>query len=105
MPALGADMTEGTLLEWLVQPGDQVHKGDIVAVVDTAKAAIEVECFENGVVERLLVEPAETVPVGTPLAVIGPAAAAAERELTTQPAEPVAPGPTPPVRRLAEEVP
>ena len=43
MPSLGADMDEGTLLEGLVKPGDQVHKGDIVAVVDTAKAAVEVE--------------------------------------------------------------
>lgn len=103
MPSLGADMTEGTLLEWLVHPGDHVHKGDIVAVVDTAKAAIEVECFENGVVERLLVEPAETVPVGTALAVINTAAAEAGRELAADRAEPVVPGPTPLVRRLAEE--
>ena len=34
MPSLGADMEEGTLLEWLVHPGDSVNKGDIVAVVD-----------------------------------------------------------------------
>jgi len=70
MPALGADMTEGTLSEWLLQPGDRVSRGDIVAVVETAKAAIEVECFDSGVVERLLVEPGTTVPVGEPLAVI-----------------------------------
>ena len=71
MPSLGADMDEGTLLEWLVQPGDPVHKGDVVAVVDTSKAAIEVECFEEGVVDALLVEPGTRVPVGTPLARIG----------------------------------
>ena len=52
MPSLGADMTEGTLLEWLVQPGDTVHRGDIVAVVDTSKSAIDIEVFEDGVVER-----------------------------------------------------
>ncbi|MFH9348067.1 dihydrolipoamide acetyltransferase family protein [Kitasatospora sp. NPDC017646] len=106
MPALGADMTEGTLLEWLVHPGDQVHKGDIVAVVDTAKAAIEVECFESGVVERLLVEPAETVPVGTPLAVINPVSTGTQLSAPAAPAEPTAaraPAPTPLVRRLAEE--
>ncbi|MGE5292967.1 MAG: dihydrolipoamide acetyltransferase family protein [Micromonosporaceae bacterium] len=81
MPSLGADMDEGTLLEWLVKPGDEVNKGDIVAVVDTAKAAVEVECFDSGVVDSLLVQPGECVPVGTPLAVIAPArvpAAAAE---------------------------
>ncbi|MFI8458567.1 dihydrolipoamide acetyltransferase family protein [Kitasatospora sp. NPDC085464] len=105
MPSLGADMTEGTLLEWLVRPGDQVHKGDIVAVVDTAKAAIEVECFENGVVERLLVEPAETVPVGTPLAVINPVGAVTQlaAPAADESAVSYAPAPTPLVRRLAEE--
>jgi pyruvate dehydrogenase E2 component (dihydrolipoamide acetyltransferase) len=70
MPSLGADMTEGVLLEWLVHPGDTVHKGDIVAVVDTAKAAVEVECFDTGVIDRLLVTEGTRVPVGTPLATI-----------------------------------
>ncbi|MFE1441118.1 dihydrolipoamide acetyltransferase family protein [Streptomyces sp. NPDC058739] len=74
MPSLGADMDEGTLLEWLVGPGDPVRRGDPVAVVETAKSTIEVECFESGTVTELLVEPGTTVPVGTPLAVIGPAA-------------------------------
>lgn len=71
MPSLGADMDAGTLLEWLVKPGDTVHKGDIVAVVDTSKAAIEVETFQDGVIEDLLVTEGTTVPVGTPLATIG----------------------------------
>ncbi|MET9016433.1 dihydrolipoamide acetyltransferase family protein [Streptomyces olivaceoviridis] len=70
MPSLGADMEEGLLQEWLVSPGDRVHKGDVVAVVETDKAAIEVECFESGTVGRLLVAPGARVPVGTPLAVI-----------------------------------
>ena len=70
MPALGADMDEGTLLEWLVKPGEEVHKGQVIAVVDTSKAAIEVESFATGTVERLIVEPGETVPVGTVLATI-----------------------------------
>ncbi|MCZ4602792.1 2-oxo acid dehydrogenase subunit E2 [Streptomyces sp. Lzd4kr] len=73
MPSLGADMDEGTLLEWLVGPGDLVHKGDPVAVVETAKSTIEVECFATGTMTELLVEPGATVPVGTPLALIGPA--------------------------------
>lgn len=68
MPSLGADMDRGTLLEWLVKPGDRVTKGDIVAVVDTDKAAVEVESFVTGVVDELLVDPGTTVPVGTPLA-------------------------------------
>src|SRR5665647_3040642 len=59
MPSLGADMDEGTLLEWLVRPGDTVHRGDIVAVVDTAKSAVEVECFADGIVEALVVDPGQ----------------------------------------------
>ncbi|KAF5999116.1 dihydrolipoamide acetyltransferase family protein [Streptomyces sp. WAC00263] len=70
MPSLGADMDEGLLQEWLVGPGDRVHKGDVIAVVETEKAAIEVECFESGTVGRLLVQPGTRVPVGTPLAMI-----------------------------------
>jgi pyruvate dehydrogenase E2 component (dihydrolipoamide acetyltransferase) len=70
MPSLGADMDEGTLVEWLVKPGDEVRKGQVIAVVDTAKAAIEVESFATGKIERLVVEPGETVPVGTVLATI-----------------------------------
>ncbi|GGZ19912.1 dihydrolipoamide acetyltransferase family protein [Streptomyces poonensis] len=70
MPSLGADMDEGLLQEWLVAVGDQVRKGDAIAVVETDKAAIEVECFEDGTVGRLLVEPGTRVPVGTSLAVI-----------------------------------
>lgn len=70
MPSLGADMEAGILVEWLKKPGDGVKRGDIVAVVETEKGAIEIEIFEEGRIERLLVEPGTKVPVGTPLASI-----------------------------------
>ena len=70
MPMLGADMEAGTLVEWLKKPGDALQRGDIIAVVDTEKGAIEIEVFENGVLDRLLVEPGAKVPVGTTLATI-----------------------------------
>jgi pyruvate dehydrogenase E2 component (dihydrolipoamide acetyltransferase) len=70
MPSLGADMESGTLLSWLVKPGDAVKRGDIVAEVDTDKAVIDVETFVSGVVDELLVAAGTRVPVGTPLAVI-----------------------------------
>ncbi|WP_245617434.1 biotin/lipoyl-containing protein [Amycolatopsis taiwanensis] len=70
MPSLGADMEEGTILEWLVKPGDSVRKGDVVAVVDTTKAAVDVECFTGGTIGEILVPEGDKVPVGTPLAVI-----------------------------------
>lgn len=68
LPALGADMTEGKLLEWKVKPGDAVRRGQVVAVVDTSKAAVDVEIWQDGTVAQLLVRPGETVPVGTPMA-------------------------------------
>jgi len=71
MPSLGADMEAGTLVEWLVRPGDAVARGDIIAVVETQKGAIEIEVFQDGTVNALLVDPGTTVPVGTPLATIG----------------------------------
>jgi len=70
MPTLGADMESGTLLEWRVKPGDVVKRGDIVAVVDTSKAEIEVEIFEDGVIDELLVVAGTRVPVGTVLATV-----------------------------------
>jgi len=54
MPALGSDMDEGTLNEWLVKPGDSVTRGQVVAVVETTKAAVEVECWHDGTVHELL---------------------------------------------------
>jgi pyruvate dehydrogenase E2 component (dihydrolipoyllysine-residue acetyltransferase) len=70
MPSLGSDMEAGTLVAWLVKPGDRVAKGDVVAEVETDKGIIEVEVFAPGVVERLVVAPDTRVPVGTVLAVI-----------------------------------
>jgi pyruvate dehydrogenase E2 component (dihydrolipoamide acetyltransferase) len=68
LPSLGAEMDEGTLLEWKVKPGDRVKKGDVVAVVDTSKSAIDVEIWEEGTIYELVHEPKETLPVGTVIA-------------------------------------
>ena len=104
MPSLGADMEEGKLIEWLVKPSDRVAKGDIVAVVETQKGAIEIEIFEAGVIGALLAEPGQTLPVGAPLARLG---AADEDEGGAAPAAPKAevpvpaPAPKPPVQPAA----
>ena len=95
MPSLGADMEAGTLVEWLVKPGDWVKRGDIVAVVETQKGAIEIETFQAGQIERILVNLKSKVPVGTPLAQI-------RTELEGKPAAvapPLAVPPAPPVPR------
>src|SRR5579871_3591716 len=98
MPILGADMQVGTLIAWRKQPGEMVHRGDIIAEVETDKANVEVESFLEGVVERHLVEPGEEVPVGTPLAIIRETAAAspASSPPTAAPAPPESLLATPP---------
>jgi pyruvate dehydrogenase E2 component (dihydrolipoamide acetyltransferase) len=79
-------MDEGKLIEWKVKPGDAVKRGQVIAVVDTSKAAVDVEIWQDGVVGELITQPGETVPVGTVMARLdgaGPAPAA--------PAQPAAP--------------
>ncbi|ALI03244.1 2-oxo acid dehydrogenase subunit E2 [Pseudomonas sp. FW306-02-F02-AA] len=70
LPSLGADMDEGTLLEWKIQPGDTLKPGQVIAVVDTEKAAIDVEYWHDGTVLQLLLEVGAKVPVGTPMALV-----------------------------------
>ncbi|MCM5571277.1 2-oxo acid dehydrogenase subunit E2 [Burkholderiaceae bacterium FT117] len=70
MPSLGADMEDGTLVEWRVSPGDAVERGQVVCVVDTQKGAIDVETWEAGTVARLVAAPGEKLPVGAPLALL-----------------------------------
>jgi pyruvate dehydrogenase E2 component (dihydrolipoamide acetyltransferase) len=68
MPSLGADMDAGTLVQWLVKPGDAVRRGQVVAVVETQKGAIDVEIWEDGTIDQLVVETGRKVPVGEVLA-------------------------------------
>ncbi|HEY0885025.1 MAG TPA: dihydrolipoamide acetyltransferase family protein [Ramlibacter sp.] len=69
MPALGADMETGKVVQWLVKPGDRVRRGDVVAVVETHKGAIDVEIFLDGVIGDL-VAPGRELPVGAVLATV-----------------------------------
>lgn len=68
MPSLGADMEHGKVVEWLVKPGDYIHKGDLVAAVDTDKTVMDIESFQEGVLAEFLVDIGDTVDVGTPIA-------------------------------------
>lgn len=67
MPSLGADMESGKVVQWLVKPGDRVKSGDVVAVVETHKGAIDVECFLDGVIDDMAPLD-ESLPVGAVLA-------------------------------------
>ena len=55
MPALSPTMEEGTLSKWLVQEGDKVVSGDILAEIETDKATMEVESIDEGVVGKIIV--------------------------------------------------
>jgi len=99
MPSLGAEMEEGTVLQWYVEPGDRVEYGQIIALLDTEKAEIEMESFETGWVDTLLVQLGETVPVGTPMVKVrSEAEASVERPSDSAPT----PVPTSPPKRHDE---
>jgi pyruvate dehydrogenase E2 component (dihydrolipoamide acetyltransferase) len=119
MPSLGADMEAGTLVEWLRQPGDELRRGDVIAVVETQKGAIEIEVFQDGVLEAHLVSPGAVLPVGAAMARISgegeaptPAAAPAPAPVRAPRAEaapeitppPVGPRASPAARKLALEL-
>lgn len=70
MPRLSDTMEVGTVIRWNVKEGDKVRSGDVVADIETDKATMEMQCFDDGTVARLLVEPGKQVAVGTPIAVI-----------------------------------
>jgi pyruvate dehydrogenase E2 component (dihydrolipoamide acetyltransferase) len=99
MPTLGADMEAGVLVEWLVQPGSTVKRGQVVAVVETEKGAVEVEIWEDGVVDALLIGPGTRVPVGAVLATLRGAEGA-----VAAPVPPPTPG-QPPIPVAAAERP
>ncbi|MFN2465878.1 MAG: dihydrolipoamide acetyltransferase family protein [Candidatus Dormibacteria bacterium] len=71
MPQMGYDMTEGTLVRWVKKVGDRVHRGDVVAEIETDKATVEIEAFDSGTLLRIIAEPGTTLPVGEPIATIG----------------------------------
>ena len=85
MPSLGADMEAGKLCEWMVKPGDKVKRGDIIAMVDTQKGLIDIEVFDEGIVEKILIKEGEKVPVGTVMALINDGKAAIPAVEPTQP--------------------
>lgn len=103
MPSLGADMEAGKLVEWLVKPGQQVKRGDVVAVVETQKGAVEVEIWEDGTVDALIVEPGTSVPVGTVLATLRGQAGAPP--VTPPPPGAVAPAPVAPSPQAVKPAP
>ena len=121
MPALSSTMTEGKIVEWLKQPGDKVGRGESVLVVESDKADMDVESFQDGYLAAVLMPAGSTAPVGETIGLIveteaeiadaqakapsaptaAPVAAApvAAAPVATAPASPPAPAPAPVVAR------
>ena len=71
MPKLSDTMEEGVIASWNVKEGDEVSAGDIIAEVETDKATMEVEAFDEGTVLKILVDEGDAVPLGGLMAVLG----------------------------------
>jgi pyruvate dehydrogenase E2 component (dihydrolipoamide acetyltransferase) len=75
MPKMSDTMTEGTLVAWLKKVGDVVKSGDIIAEVETDKATMELENYEDGTLLYIGVEVGQAVPVDAIIAIVGEAGA------------------------------
>ena len=71
MPAMGADMTEGTVVKWLKSEGDDVARGDKLAEIETDKTVVEMEAYNAGILRRIVLGDGTKAPVGSLLAYIG----------------------------------
>ena len=88
MPQLGMTMTEGSVLQWLKQPGERIEMGEPLFEVHTDKVDMEVEALSSGFLEQVLVELGKVVPVGTVIARISPTEPSATRPVLTRQEEP-----------------
>ncbi|MGW6117713.1 dihydrolipoamide acetyltransferase family protein [Nocardia sp. NPDC055165] len=71
MPRLSDTMEDGVVSAWLKQVGDQITRGEIVAEIETDKALMELEAYDDGVLEKILAEPGVRVAIGEPIAIVG----------------------------------
>ncbi|CAA6676357.1 MULTISPECIES: dihydrolipoamide acetyltransferase family protein [unclassified Lentimonas] len=96
MPKLSDTMTVGTLVRWLKNEGDAVTNGDMIAEVETDKATMEVECFDDGILIKQYCGEGAEVAVGDPIAAVGEAGEEAPAGTSSAPAKeaPAAPEPT-----------
>ena len=109
MPALSSTMTEGKIVEWLKKPGEKVARGESVLVVESDKADMDVESFNDGFLAAVLMPAGSTAPVGETIGLIveseaeiaaaqskAPSGAAAAPASAPPKAAPPAPTPAPP---------
>lgn len=87
VPELAESITEGTIAQWLKQPGDTVEKGEFIVELETDKVNVEVISEEAGVVSELLAAEGDTVQVGQVIAVVGAGSGSAASAPAAQPEE------------------
>ena len=95
MPALSSTMTEGKIVEWLKQPGDKVARGESVLVVESDKADMDVESFQDGFLAAVLMPAGSTAPVGETIGLIVETEAEIADAKANAPAEVQTPTPSP----------
>jgi pyruvate dehydrogenase E2 component (dihydrolipoamide acetyltransferase) len=98
MPALSSTMTEGKIVSWQKSPGEKVEKGEIVVVVESDKADMDVETFYGGFIATIMVQAGESAPVGSAIALVAETEAEIETakqqaQAKSQPAATTAPAP------------
>ncbi|ALS78589.1 dihydrolipoamide succinyltransferase [Planococcus kocurii] len=111
VPELAESITEGTIAQWLKQPGETVEKGEFIVELETDKVNVEVISEEAGVVQELLAQEGDTVEVGQVIAIVGEGSGEAaapkteEAPKSEEPAKTVAPATQEPVEKdpAAEE--
>ena len=91
MPALSSTMTEGKIVEWLKKPGDKVERGESVLVVESDKADMDVESFNEGFLAAVLMPAGGTAPVGETIALIVETEAEIAEVAAKAPSAPAAP--------------
>jgi len=104
MPKLSDTMTEGTLIKWHKQVGDTVEIGDILAEVETDKATMEMEAFDDGVITEILIKEGEKAAIGSVLAILGSEFDNASAPAAPQPAAAATPTQQTPVAAAAPAV-
>jgi len=87
MPRLSDTMEEGRIGRWLKREGDSFREGDVIAEIETDKATMEFQAYDDGTVLRIIVDDGETAALGAPIAIVGEAGEEVA-EPAEQPAEP-----------------
>ncbi|MBF6147856.1 dihydrolipoamide acetyltransferase family protein [Nocardia nova] len=71
MPRLSDTMEDGVVANWLKQVGDTVTRGEVLAEIETDKALMELEAYDDGILEHIIAAPGTRVPIGEPIAILG----------------------------------